>query len=196
MLKMLKNPSKFMRMVRYFGTKRMTLPKFADSVEEVTMTRYVVEPGEYVNEDDDIIEIESQKGSTFIKSSMSGMVSSYLVEIDADFNIGDEYCEIDIDAPKPDKKQATAAPPKEEKPKEAPKEAKTPTPAPAQPVKTAPAPEPKLEVSGKQLGLLSLLGLHDSALAGLCTLFLVERMTKLRSPRLHPKDVATAQNCR
>lgn len=150
MLKMIKHPSKFLRMARFFATKRMTLPKFADSVEEVTMTRYLVEPGEYVHEDDDIIEIESQKGSTFIKSSLSGMVSGYMVEIDADFNIGDEYCEIDVDAPKPEKKSPSA--PAQEQPKEAAKEAKapapTPAPAPAQPPKSAPAPTPLKALSG------------------------------------------------
>lgn len=73
-------------------------------MEEVTMMNYLVEPGEYVFEDDDIIQVESQKGAIKIKSTLSGMVSSYLVEPDQEFNVGDEYCEIDVDAPVPEKK--------------------------------------------------------------------------------------------
>jgi 2-oxoisovalerate dehydrogenase E2 component (dihydrolipoyl transacylase) len=134
MLKLIQKSTKFSTMMRYFGTKKMTLPKFADSVEEVTLVRYLVEPGDYVFEDDDIIEIESQKGNTMIKSSLSGMVSGYLVELDSDMNIGDEYCEIDIDAPKPEKKAKAVAPPPTEKtetvkevPKEQPKKEVKPT---------------------------------------------------------------------
>ena len=112
----------------------MALPKFADSVEEVTLVRYLVEPGDYVFEDDDIIEVESQKGNTMIKSSFSGMVSGYLIELDSDMNIGDEYCEIDTDAPKPEKKaKPVESAPTEKKetvvevPKEEPKKEVKPT---------------------------------------------------------------------
>jgi 2-oxoisovalerate dehydrogenase E2 component (dihydrolipoyl transacylase) len=111
----------------------MTLPKFADSVEEVTLVKFLVEPGEYVFEDDDIIEIESQKGNTMIKSSLSGMVSGYLVELDSDLNIGDEYCEIDVDAPKPDKKPVSSA------------TTSTPAPTPVTEKKETPQQAPKKE---------------------------------------------------
>ena len=113
MLNLLRKQSKIRNLARFFATKRMVLPKFADSVEEITLVRYLVEPGDYVFEDDDIIEVESQKGETAIKSSLSGMVSSFLFEPMDDFNVGDEYCEIDVDAPVPEKKPKEISTPSE-----------------------------------------------------------------------------------
>lgn len=140
MLNILNRSLRMSRLCRFFGTQRMKLPKFGDSVEEVTMTNYLIEPGEYVFEDDDIIEVESQKGTTKIKSSLSGMISSYLVEIDDDFNVGDEYCEVDIDAPKPEKKVAAPSVAAETA-KEVKQDA--PAPTPKKEAKPAPAPAPK-----------------------------------------------------
>ena len=113
MLNLLRKQSKIRNLARFFATKRMVLPKFADSVEEITLVRYLVEPGDYVFEDDDIIEVESQKGETAIKSSLSGMVSSFLFEPMDDFNVGDEYCEIDVDVPVPEKKPKEISTPSE-----------------------------------------------------------------------------------
>ena len=96
----------FSRITRNFATKRFALPKFADSVEDVTVVRFLKEVGEYIEEDEEIIEVESHKGSTPIKSTMAGMISSYLIEIEEDILVNQDICEIDVDAPRPQKSEA------------------------------------------------------------------------------------------
>lgn len=84
-----------------FATKNLVLPKIADSIQDVTMMTFLVEEGEYVFEDQQIIEVESHKGTQNIRSTMSGLVTKFLVEEEQIIYIGDAIAELDVDAPAP-----------------------------------------------------------------------------------------------
>ena len=132
-------------LARNFATKNLLLPKIADSIEDVTMMTFLVQEGDYVFEDQEIIEVESHKGTQNIRSTMSGLVTKFLVEEEQIIYIGDSIAELDVDAPAPEKK--VEAPKKAEapveaaqkqdapaQPKQAPKEANKQQAVPAQPI--------------------------------------------------------------
>ena len=49
---------------RYFALKKFEIKKFADSVESVTISKINVKIGDYVVEDQEILEFDSDKGTT------------------------------------------------------------------------------------------------------------------------------------
>ena len=66
----------------YFANKILKIPSIAESVEEVTVFKYLIEEGQYANEDDKILEVESSKGNFEIWSPQSGKVVKYLVDLE------------------------------------------------------------------------------------------------------------------
>lgn len=53
---------------RYFAKKVLKIPSIAESVEEVTVSRFLVEEGQFANEDDKILEVETSKGNFEIRT--------------------------------------------------------------------------------------------------------------------------------
>jgi 2-oxoglutarate dehydrogenase E2 component (dihydrolipoamide succinyltransferase) len=89
-----------------FALKKEVLPSIAESIKDVTIIKYLKHEGEFVNQDDEVLEVETHKGNFKVRSSTEGKVVKYLVELDKDVEVGTEYIEIDTDA----KKDATPAP--------------------------------------------------------------------------------------
>lgn len=52
---------------RLFGSKIFKLPSIAESVEEVTIVNFIKKEGDFVNQDDEIIEVESSKGNMNVR---------------------------------------------------------------------------------------------------------------------------------
>ncbi len=73
----------------------------AESVESVQIKRFLAQPGDFVKEDDEIIEYDSDKGSTIQRIPESGKIIKFLVEIDEEYPVPSEFVEIDTDS-KPD----------------------------------------------------------------------------------------------
>lgn len=109
------------------------VPTVGESISEVTLVKWVKKNGEWVERDEVIAELESEKATFEINAEQAGMLITKAQEGDT-LLIGDLACQIDDKAPAPAKK-AEAAP----APKEAPKPAAAaPTPAPSADVKATP----------------------------------------------------------
>lgn len=93
-----------------FPVKKFQLNKIAESVESVQIKRFLAEPGDYVREDDEIIEFDTDKGSTIQRIPESGKIVEFLVEIDEEYPVPSDFVAIDTDATPPaeDKKEAQA----------------------------------------------------------------------------------------
>ncbi|RLV89570.1 Dihydrolipoyllysine-residue succinyltransferase [Spathaspora sp. JA1] len=134
-----------------FASTTVKVPDMAESITEGTLTAFNKEVGEYVNQDEQIATIETDKIDVEVNSPVSGTITEFLVEIDATVEVGQALATIEEGAAPEGgaAPAATPAAPKEEaKPAEAPAAAAAaPTPAaPAAPKKEAPAPkkeEPK-----------------------------------------------------
>lgn len=95
----------------------MTVPNLAESITEVTLAQWLVEDGDYVELDQAVVEMETDKASQELFAIESGRIT-FIAEEGEDLAIGAPICTIDTSAAAPEKKEAT---PKIEDKKEVPK---------------------------------------------------------------------------
>lgn len=100
------------------------VPSPGESISEVEIATWVVSEGDYVEKDDVIAEVDSDKATLELTAPEAGVITFKAEEGDT-VAVGDVVAEIDTDAAAPEKKEETPA--KEEK-KEAPKADSTSSP--------------------------------------------------------------------
>ncbi|WP_282086624.1 2-oxoglutarate dehydrogenase complex dihydrolipoyllysine-residue succinyltransferase [Aquimarina algiphila] len=109
----------------------MKVPSPGESITEVEIAQWLVETGDYVEKDQAIAEVDSDKATLELPAEASGIITLKAEEGDA-VAVGQVVCLIDTDAPKP---EGGATAPVAETPKAEEKKKDTPAPA-AAPVKT------------------------------------------------------------
>lgn len=101
----------------------MKVPSPGESITEVEIAQWLVQDGDYVEKDQAIAEVDSDKATLELPAEASGTITFKAEEGDA-VAVGDVVCLIDTSAAKPEGEvPAKDAAPKKEAPKEAPKEA-------------------------------------------------------------------------
>ena len=109
----------------------MKVPSPGESISEVEIAQWLVEDGDYVEKDQAIAEVDSDKATLELPAEEAGIITFKAEEGDA-VAVGAVVCLIDMSAPRPaglDKKPEVAAPVVESK-KEAAKPAPTASPNP------------------------------------------------------------------
>ena len=76
------------------------VPSVGESITEVTLVKWLKKDGEWVNRDEVIAELESEKATFEINAEQAGTLKIIAVEGDT-LKIGDLACSIDTDATKP-----------------------------------------------------------------------------------------------
>ena len=105
----------------------MKVPSPGESITEVEIAQWLVEDGDYVEKDQAVAEVDSDKATLELPAEASGIITLKAEEGDA-VAVGEVVCLIDTDAPKPgggdkDKSEPKAEDKKEKKSeKEEPKE--------------------------------------------------------------------------
>lgn len=120
----------------------MKVPSPGESITEVEIAAWLVKDGEYVEKDQAIAEVDSDKATLELPAEQSGIITLKAQEGDV-VNVGQVVCLIDTSAAKP---EGGAAPAKEAPKAEAPKaEAAKPAeePAPASYATSSPSPAAK-----------------------------------------------------
>jgi 2-oxoglutarate dehydrogenase E2 component (dihydrolipoamide succinyltransferase) len=84
------------------------VPTVGESISEVTLVKWHKKDGEYVNRDEVIAELESEKATFELNAEQAGAIKIIAKE-GATLNIGDVVCSIDTEAPQPPKGGAEAA---------------------------------------------------------------------------------------
>lgn len=105
-----------------FAQVKEKLPSIAESIKDVTIVKYLKNVGDFIEADEEILEVETHKGNFMVRSKSSGKLLKYIVELDTDVEIGNDYAEIDTDA----KKTSNPSPAKVEPKVEAKVEVKSP----------------------------------------------------------------------
>ena len=101
----------------------MKVPSPGESITEVEIATWLVEDGDYVEKDQAIAEVDSDKATLELPAEASGIITLKAEEGDA-VEVGAVVCLIDTSAEKPEGSEAPKAEKKEEAPKtEAPKAA-------------------------------------------------------------------------
>jgi len=117
------------------------VPPVGESISEVTLVKWIKNDGEWVDRDEIICELESEKATFELNAEQAGVLHTVAKEGDT-LNIGDIACTIDETAERPATAAAPQAPPaaKEEAPKasEPGKEAAPAKPAADSSVKASP----------------------------------------------------------
>lgn len=72
-------------------------PKMGMSTVELEVTEVLIEPGLRVEVGDDLLEVDTEKVTTFIQSEHAGVVREVLVVEGETYNVGDVFCRIDVD---------------------------------------------------------------------------------------------------
>lgn len=100
------------------------VPTVGESISEVTLVKWLKKDGDYVNRDELLCELESEKATFELNAEQAGVLKIVAQE-GATLAIGDVACQIDETAPKPEgaapapapqpKQEAPAPPKKEEK---------------------------------------------------------------------------------
>ena len=85
------------------------VPSVGESITEVTLVKWMKKDGQWVERDEMIAELESEKATFEINAEQAGVLKIIAVEGDT-LKIGDIACSIDTDAAKPEGKVAPATP--------------------------------------------------------------------------------------
>ncbi len=83
------------------------VPTVGESITEVTLIKWTKKDGDYVERDEVIAELESEKATFEINAEQAGVLKILAKEGDT-LKIGDLACSIDTDAPKPEAQEASA----------------------------------------------------------------------------------------
>jgi 2-oxoglutarate dehydrogenase E2 component (dihydrolipoamide succinyltransferase) len=89
------------------------VPTVGESISEVTLVKWLKKDGEWVERDELLCELESEKATFELNAEQAGILQTVAKEGDT-LNIGDLACKIDEQAARPE--GAAAKPAKEEKP--------------------------------------------------------------------------------
>jgi 2-oxoisovalerate dehydrogenase E2 component (dihydrolipoyl transacylase) len=75
----------------------MTMPQLGESVTEGTISKWLVQPGQYVKKYDPIAEVMTDKVNAEVPSSYSGTIKELLVQEDETVEVGVVICTIDAE---------------------------------------------------------------------------------------------------
>ncbi len=89
------------------------VPTVGESISEVTLVKWLKNDGDYVQRDEVIAELESEKATFEVNAEQAGVVKQVAKEGDT-LAIGDVVCSIDTDAAKPEAAEQKAEPANEE----------------------------------------------------------------------------------
>ena len=91
----------------------LKVPTVGESISEVTLVKWLKKEGDYVNRDEVLCELESEKATFELNAEQAGILHIVAAE-GATLNIGDLACKIDETAAKPEGAPAAEAAPKAE----------------------------------------------------------------------------------
>ncbi|MET7001329.1 2-oxoglutarate dehydrogenase complex dihydrolipoyllysine-residue succinyltransferase [Chitinophaga defluvii] len=90
------------------GTIEMKVPTVGESISEVTLVKWIKKDGDYVERDEIICELESEKATFELNAEEAGVLQTVGKEGDV-LKVGDVACKIDTSAPRPAGQAAPAA---------------------------------------------------------------------------------------
>ncbi|KAJ5372129.1 Dihydrolipoamide succinyltransferase [Penicillium concentricum] len=128
--------------LRTYADSIIKVPSMAESITEGTLKQFSKQVGDFVERDEEIATIETDKIDVSVNASESGTIKEFLVNEEDTVTVGQDLVKIELGAaPEGGKKDEGAEKPKEPEPKE-PEPKKDASPAPAETQKPK-EPEPK-----------------------------------------------------
>ncbi|KAJ5162455.1 hypothetical protein N7492_007847 [Penicillium capsulatum] len=131
--------------IRTYADTVVKVPQMAESITEGTLKQFSKQVGEFVERDEEIATIETDKIDVSVNAPESGTIKEFLVGEEDTVTVGQDLVKLELgDAPEGGKEEAAPEKPQEpaaEKPKE---------PAAEKPKESAPAPEKPKETQASK----------------------------------------------
>jgi 2-oxoglutarate dehydrogenase E2 component (dihydrolipoamide succinyltransferase) len=128
------------------AVRTLKVPSPGESITEVQIAQWLKQDGDYVEKDEDLCEIDSDKATLTLTAEVSGKLH-ILVKEGETIEVGTEVCTIDDEAAAPEKKDAPPVPAQKTEPAAPPPAAPAPAAAGK---KSAPAQSPKAKPEKKK----------------------------------------------
>lgn len=128
-----------------FASQTVKVPEMAESITEGTLSEYLKEVGDFVNQDETIATIETDKIDVEVNAPVSGTITERLVEVEENVTVGQDLVKIEEgeapaggakEEPKEQSKEESKEEPKKEE-SAAPKKEEAPKPKKEEPKKEA-----------------------------------------------------------
>lgn len=96
--------------------EQMKMPQLGESVTEGTISKWLVSPGDHVNKYDPIAEVMTDKVNAEVPSSFTGTITKLSAEEGETLQVGEVFCEIEIEGSEQQSVKEEAAPEQSEAP--------------------------------------------------------------------------------
>jgi pyruvate/2-oxoglutarate dehydrogenase complex dihydrolipoamide acyltransferase (E2) component len=87
------------------------MPQLGESIAEATVIRYLVQPGDSVQEDQDLIEVETSKAVMCVTAPCAGKIRDFRAKLDESYPVGATLGQIEVSAEAAAQKGLVATPP-------------------------------------------------------------------------------------
>nr|WP_285853569.1 dihydrolipoamide acetyltransferase family protein [Bacillus safensis] len=94
----------------------MKMPQLGESVTEGTISKWLVSPGDHVNKYDPIAEVMTDKVNAEVPSSFTGTITKLSAEEGETLQVGEVFCEIEVEGSESHSAKEEAAPEQSEAP--------------------------------------------------------------------------------
>ncbi|KAJ5377886.1 Dihydrolipoyllysine-residue succinyltransferase [Penicillium cataractarum] len=126
--------------IRTYADSIVKVPQMAESITEGTLKQFSKQVGDYVERDEEIATIETDKIDVSVNAPEAGTIKELLVNEEDTVTVGQDLIRLEVGGAAPEAKEAAPEQPKEaEKPKETAAEAEKPKETKPAPPKPAPA---------------------------------------------------------
>ncbi|KAL7961026.1 putative dihydrolipoamide succinyltransferase [Trichoderma compactum] len=133
-------------LVRYYADKVIQVPPMAESISEGTLKQFSKSIGDYVEQDEEIATIETDKIDVAVNATDAGIIKEFFVNEEDTVTVGQDLVRLELGGEKPAEsekpKGESASSPSESKPAAEPEQPKS-QPEPTKSEKPAPTPQPK-----------------------------------------------------
>nr|MDF9458670.1 dihydrolipoamide acetyltransferase family protein [Bacillus pumilus] len=96
--------------------EQMKMPQLGESVTEGTISKWLVSPGDHVNKYDPIAEVMTDKVNAEVPSSFTGTITKLSAEEGDTAQVGEVFCEIEVEGDSRESAKEEAAPEQSEAP--------------------------------------------------------------------------------
>lgn len=87
---------------------KVTLPKLGESIQHATVVQWFKKPGDYVEKDEPLLEVSTDKVNSEIPSPVAGVLKKIYAEVDQERQVGDVLASVEVKAKQGENKQSTS----------------------------------------------------------------------------------------
>ncbi|EGR49063.1 dihydrolipoyllysine-residue succinyltransferase [Trichoderma reesei QM6a] len=184
-------------LVRYYADKIIQVPPMAESISEGTLKQFSKSVGDYVEQDEEIATIETDKIDVAVNATEAGVIKEFFVKEEDTVTVGQDLVRVETGGEKPassgeqEKPKEESKPPPKEQPAEKPQKKSEPESAAA----SGPAPTPgnreerRVKMNRMRLRIAERLKQSQNTAASLTTFNEVDMSNIMEFRKLYKEEI-------